>query len=635
MCRLHPARDIKEDDVMPLALGQSNPDVGSSPSFCSGRKLGDIEQALLWSLLQEDPQCPSRLLLDEAARRQRPIAVSLRQLNRWRVQWQLNRRQGRPRQTPYPGPAVSGAAVVRIRPRLSFVGVHLFAHWLDHQAAFDLVVAQLTQAIETHKHTHPDDDFALLHHREQTLRHRFQALFFAPLFGIEHLTEFDTREHPLATLLGHSYQSSTLTQFLGQLERVGADEALVPTLVPAQAGQITYIDGHMIAYWSRVAMHKGKITMRGRIMAGSQAVIAHNEAGYAVFVAYHPPDIHLSRIIVAYCHKVVEATGSTVFVIDRAVNSLAVAVAFTQQDWGLLCMLDDNEHHGLESFEATPEGLLDDGSQVYSGSWEAPKDDDDPRLFVIVVPKEGKPLVYWGTPQLKATIEVRKWPQLYHERTERQENSFKRMIDHGALETNYGRKKIVGPDRHQQRKREDLEASLETAQQRVANKVEALQQQQAKVAKSKAQGHGKRLEQRQQALRRVAQELEEAQHQQAKWVAQVAALGSPKERADRDFRKQTIMTCRTLLLENALMAFMAALLGNLQSKVSLACVLHMLLERSGAYLETASEIVYWVNTTGLSLPYRRLLEEVVDGLGAMDLRAQGKPIRVGLKDMPP
>jgi len=349
---------------MPLALSHSNPDVGSSPSFCSGRKLGALEQALLWSLLQEDPQCPSRLLLDEAARRQRPIAVSLRQLNRWRVQWQLNRCPERPRQTPSPGSAVSGAAVVRVRPRLSCVGVHLFAHWLDHQGAFDLVVAQLTQAIETHKHTHPDDDFALLHHREQTLRHRFQALFFAPLFGIEHLTEFDTREHPLATLLGRSSQSSTLTQFLGQLERVRADEALVPTLVPAQAGQITYIDGHMIAYWSRVAMHKGKITMRGSIMAGSQAVIAHNEAGYAVFVAYHPPDIHLSRIIVAYGHKVVEATGSTVFVIDRAVNSLAVAVAFAKQDWGLLCMLDDNEHHGLESFEVMPEGPLDDGSQV-------------------------------------------------------------------------------------------------------------------------------------------------------------------------------------------------------------------------------------------------------------------------------
>ena len=253
----------------------------------------------------------------------------------------------------------------------------------------------------------------------------------------------------------------------------------------------------------------------------------------------------------------------------------------------------------------------------------------------MVEPTADKTLVYWGTPKLTAALESTAWPRVYRERTEIQENSFKRMIDHGALETNYGRKKIVGPDRHQQRKREDLEASLATAQQRVAHKVEGLQAQQAKVAESKAQGHGKRLEQRQQALLRVEQALEKAQHQQAQWVAQVEALGSPKERADRDFRKQTIMTCRTLLLENALMAFMTALLGNLQSKVSLACVLHMLLERSGASLETASEIVYWVNTTGLSLPYRRLLEEVVDGLGAMDLRAQGKPIRVGLKDMPP
>jgi hypothetical protein len=49
---------------------------------------------------------------------------------------------------------------------------------------------------------HPDDDFALLHHRESTLLHRFAALFFSPLLGIAHLSEFDTREHPLQTLIG-------------------------------------------------------------------------------------------------------------------------------------------------------------------------------------------------------------------------------------------------------------------------------------------------------------------------------------------------------------------------------------------------------------------------------------------------
>src|SRR2546425_505809 len=528
---------------MPLAPTQRKLNPPSSPSFYAGRKLGDVEKAWLWTLLHEDPQCPSRLLLDKVAQSHAPIDISVRHLNRLRGGWQLNRPKGRPRQAPCRRPAASGTEVIQMRPRLPYVGVHLFAQWLEQQGAFDPVIAQLTQAIEAHQQAHPGDDFALLHHREQTLLRRFQALFFAPLFGIERLTAFDTHEHPLATLLGRNYQSSTLHQFLGQLERVGAGEALVPALLPAQAGQITYIDGHMIAYWSRVAMHKGKITMRGRILADSQAVIAHNEAGHAVFVEYHPPDIHLSRLIVAYCQKVVEATGSALFVIDRAVNSLAMAAAFAKQDWGLLCMLDDNEHHGLESFEATSEGLLDDGSQVYSGSWKELRE-DDLRHFVIVEPAEGKTLVYWGTPKVKAALAPTEWP-------------------------------------------------------------------------------------------RVDQELQGAQHHQATLAQQVSALGAPRERADRDFRKQTIMTCRTLLLENALMAFMAVLLGHLQSKVSLGCVLNILFERSGACVETSSEIIYWVNTAGLSVHYRRLLKEVVDGRWAMDLREQGKPIRVCLKDMPP
>ncbi len=64
-------------------------------------------------------------------------------------------------------------------------------------------------------------------------------------------------------------------------------------------------------------------------------------------------------------------------------------------------------------------------------------------------------------------------------------------------------------------------------------------------------------------------------------------------------------------------------------------VLRILFERSGSRMATASQVVYWVNTAGLSLPYRRLLSEVVDGLGAMELKDQGKLIRVRLKDMPP
>jgi hypothetical protein len=62
-----------------------------------------------------------------------------------------------------------------------------------------MVMPALQQAIHRYHIQHPDDDFPLLHHGEQTLRRRFQALFFAPLLGIETLTAFDTREHPLLT----------------------------------------------------------------------------------------------------------------------------------------------------------------------------------------------------------------------------------------------------------------------------------------------------------------------------------------------------------------------------------------------------------------------------------------------------
>jgi hypothetical protein len=268
MCRLHPEISFKEDEVMQLTQSQRTLNDDLRPDFYAGRKLGEVEQALLWSLLQEEPECPSRVLLDKAAQRQIVIAVSLRHVNRWRAARGLNRRQGRPGHTDGSQPVSPGAEIIRVTPQMSFVGVHLFAHVLDHQEAFAPVVAQLTQAIESYTQTHPDDDFALLHHRESTFLQRFKALFFAPLLGIDRLSEFDTREHPLRTLIGHGYQRSTLSQFLGQLERLDAAKFLMPVLVAHEAGSIISVDGHMIAYWSRRSMHKGKITMLGRIMAG-------------------------------------------------------------------------------------------------------------------------------------------------------------------------------------------------------------------------------------------------------------------------------------------------------------------------------------------------------------------------------
>ena len=147
-------------------------------------------------------------------------------------------------------------------------------------------------------------------------------------------------------------------------------------------------------------MHKGKITLCGRIMAGSQAVIAHDATGPAVFVAYDPPDIHLSQSIGASCQQVAEATGSVVFVIDRAAKAVGLAQAFQDKDLGLLCLLDDNEQQGLGSLEATLVASLEDGTRVYDGPWKECRP-EDPRPFVIVEPTADQILGSWGTPKVE------------------------------------------------------------------------------------------------------------------------------------------------------------------------------------------------------------------------------------------
>ena len=196
------------------------------PPFAAGRQLSAIDQALLGPWLKEAPACPSRARLAQLAQRQGLVPVSVRHLHRLRVQWRRNRPQGRPHHAARCPPVASGTEVVRLTPRLSFVGVPLCAHGHAHQGLLDTVVAQLPPAVAADKRAHPSDDFALLHHREQTLRRRLQAVWLAPLLGLDRLPAFATHAHPLPTRLGQGYHSATLRQLLGQLERVDAAAAL-------------------------------------------------------------------------------------------------------------------------------------------------------------------------------------------------------------------------------------------------------------------------------------------------------------------------------------------------------------------------------------------------------------------------
>jgi hypothetical protein len=169
----------------------------------------------------------------------------------------------------------------------------------------------------------------------------------------------------------------------------------------------------------------------------------------------------------------------------------------------------------------------------------------------------------------------------------------------------------------------------------VAKKRFELEAKRKQVAQSQAQGHGKRLEQRQRAAAELEGKLREVQQHASHLQEQVDGFEAPKERADRDVRKQAIMTIRTLFLENLLQFFMAVLLPVLPKKVSLEQVLKLLFERSGSRIERDKTVMYWINATGLSSGNRRVLVEIVEGLSAMGLVERGKPVRVCLKDLPP
>lgn len=607
----------------------------SSPEFSCGWKCSESQQAIFWELCKQNSDSPSKELLLSKKAREHRIEITPRHANRLRRKWGLNRHRGRPSTKGCVLPEKQQGEVIKFTPNLPNVGLQLFHLWMEQWSTFGELTKALEEAVERHKKENPEDSFALLFHRPETLLRRFQALFYAPLQGIERLTEYDVKEHSLSHLLGRSYQSSTLNQFVGQLERIDATESLMPLLSWGEKDDCAYIDGHMIALWTHHKMHKGKMTMLGRVMAGSQAVITHDSQGYVLYFEYHPPDHRLPTLILDYCQKVVTEHSIEIFVIDREVNSLKIAQKFEAKGWGLLSMLNKNEYQGLESFHVTEiETVGAQKERIYKGKWKKQKkEEEDPRHFVLVEQEE-KVLVYWGTSRVAELLEKERWPEVYRLRNEVQENGFKGMIAHGALNINYGFKKIWGPDRHQQRAKQKVEDKLQKTEKKRQQKALEVGEQKAKVQESQQKSHEKRLEQRQEKLVQLQREESEIEAKKKELEAQISDFGEPKERADRDFRKQKVMTFRTLLLENYLRAFVDLLLGATGLTLSVETVLHLLFKRSGGCIQTRESFTFWVNQEGLSESYRKIVESLITGLNQMKLTYQGKAVTIRSRDGP-
>jgi len=515
------------------------------------------------------------------------------------------------------------------------VGLHLFDEYLENQNYFADTLQILKQSITNYLKIKPDDSwFPILTHRDDTLLSRFKALFYAPLLGIGKLTEFDYKQHCLEKIISKTYQSSTLTQFLCGLERIDAGQKMLELLIPSDPGKFSYIDGHMIAFWSTQSMHKGKITMLGRIMSGSNALVAHDEKGRAIYIEYHPPDIRMPGMILQYCQHIANTIGIELFVIDREVNSLQVALDFEDNGLGLLSMLNNNQYKALSDWDYQPAGALKDGSKLYTGQWrDEKKRREDPRHFVIIDNGE-RLLPYWGNAKMKADVNPVSWPEIYSERTEIQENSFKRMKSHGALEINYGTKKIWGPDRHQQRVNDELTSKIELIQAKKKQNENKIEEQKVKIEESKLKKHPKLLSTRQSKLKELEKGLETVTLKEQKIQGQIEQNGHPRQRADRDFRKQMVMTIRTLCLENCLVAFLTILLQNTTLQIGLDSFIEVFSNRSGSYYETSSSVIYNFYCKGMSKSYIEKMQIISNNFNALKLTRNGKLIQAKMRAAP-
>ena len=602
----------------------------NSKNVAVGGKLTETCLCVLRRIVEENPGASSRANVEMAEEAGVKVKVTIRQVNRLRARWGMNRPKGRPRNED--STARSDAAVVGAELDLGFSGVHIFEDWMETEGRFCEVSALLYRKAAAWGSENPEESFPLLRCRPETLLKRFKALLYAPLFDVCKLTEYDYKEHSLETVIGKTFQGSTLSQYLGQLERIDAGNALMPALLPENPWNFSYIDGHMFPFWTSASMHKGKMTMIGRIMPGSQAMAVQNENGESLFFEYFTPDVRMPRVIVEYCERVVASTEISTFVIDREVNSVRIAQEFHNRGWGLLSMLDNNEYKDLTDWSAELIGEIEDGSLVYWGEWATPRE-NDPRKFVIVK-KRDRLLPYWGTPALAEAAEPLQWPEIYSRRAEIQENCFKRMIDHGALNVNYGIKKIEGPDRHGERAAMKLENKALKALEKYEKKEGAAAAQREKVKESEEKDHGKRLDQRRRRLIEMEKEAKEAKKKEEDLRGKAASRGPVGERSDRDFRKQKIMTFRTFFLENALLAFILALAGQIGVKIGASTLKSLFFRRRGDRLETPDEIVYRLSPAGLSTFYRKELTKMAEGLSRMGLRCRGKPVRVELRQAP-
>jgi len=207
-----------------------------------------------------------------------------------------------------------------------------------------------------------------------------------------------------------------------------------------------------------------------------------------------------------------------------------------------------------------------------------------------------------------------------------QENNFKRLIAHNALNTNFGNKKIWGPDRTHQRKIDEIDKKIKTPCNRLLKLGDAIGEVKRKISDAILKGHWGFFRIRTRKLAKLEESERELKIQIANLEKQKQKLGEPSLRADRDFRKQMIMTFRSLWMENALRDFISLITISTKQPIDMEVVLELFFYRRGVMVETDSQILYWVESNNLSSGYRTVLEKIIEGFNSISLTYRGKVV---------
>jgi hypothetical protein len=473
-----------------------------------------------------------------------------------------------------------------------------------------------------------EGEFALLRHLESTIMSRFMTLVMLPLLGIGRLSELSRKEIDVSgvNINGVNYAYSTLSQFLGQMERVNAGEYLQQALCPcdrelAEGGiLLIYLDGHTKGYHTKRCMNVGKVTNKNKVMAGTKDIVVQDEDGHIMALREYPIDLHLVHVVLEMCLEFKKDGQKPVAIIDREVNSLELGKAYAEEHIGLITILKKDQYKGVEDFSITY--TYTEACKGYSSVCEATWADkerclSDPRRFVLAQDQKGL-RVFWCVAVSQEEMDGVSMVSNYHHRWPVQEDVFKKMDEIDALNINYGRKVIDGENRNRKRHQEALAGQLEKKEQKLKAKEENLTQAQQKLSEASATKQPKWYEARQRKIGAVTAELKKAQDAKETIQKKLDELGEIGTAYDRDLRKDWIMSLRSGILANLILWFMMNLWPQNTKRIGWG-TLRDLLNHKGVVVTSGQEIRYLIE------PYRNRenqenMERVCENFNTLNLQ---------------